>query len=191
MCALRPGKLSFINTDIFYLPIMNSNNIGIQFHFRGADMPEFHKDLISVGLKAQTAEDAIRRMSDAMLSMGIVKPGYANSVIEREKTFPTGLSGVAPAAIPHTTSDQVESPGIAIAQLESPVKFGCMDDPDKTLEVRLIFLLAIKDPKAQLTTLQGLSATFQNTDVMTRLENPGSIMDFMAALEESGWQSCD
>ncbi len=118
--------------------------------------------LVETNLIVNDRKEALKHMSDLLQKRGLVKDGFFEAIIAREKRFPTGIAtkfmGVA---IPHTFEDYVNAAGIAIAVLPKPVVFKNMVTNDD-LDVSIIFMLAVKDAKHQVSTLQKLGAVFQN-----------------------------
>lgn len=127
-------------------------------------------DLVLLDMEAKTSRDVIGKLGKLMLSKNDVKDSYIEAVIAREEELPTGLSiGDFYVAIPHTDSNHVNKSSIAIATLKSPVEFREMVDPDKKINVELVFLLAVKDPKEQVTLLKSLMSVFQNKQLLMKL----------------------
>ena len=131
---------------------------------------ELKDSLIFTGLEAGTSDDVMRQLGAAFIKEGYCKETYVNALIKREGEFPTGLdvNGIG-VAIPHTDVSHVNMPGIAIAVLENPVTFIQMGTDDETTQVRLVFMLAVKDPNAHLENLQQIIAIIQDTDVLEKL----------------------
>lgn len=116
--------------------------------------------LLDIAPKDRTA--ALSMVADELIRKDIVKASYEPAIIQREKDFPTGLN--APSigvAIPHTDAVHVNKPQIAVARLAEPVSFLQMGD-GANVDVRLLFMLALKEPHAQLATLQKLMALIQD-----------------------------
>jgi len=127
-------------------------------------------DLIIVQLEAINSQEIIQALGNKLFTMGYVKGSYVPAVINREGRFPTGLPlGEINVAIPHTDVEHVNKPAIAVATLAHPVAFNNMGDPSETLDVSIVFLLAMKEPHAQVDLLQNLVETFQNAEILERL----------------------
>ena len=127
-------------------------------------------DLIITQLVATNSQEVIQALGEKLLTFGYVKESYVAAVIKREGIFPTGLPlGNINVAIPHTDVEHVNKPAIAMATLAHPVSFGNMGDPGEKLEVSIVFLLAMKEPHAQVDLLQNLVETFQNDEILERL----------------------
>ncbi|WP_246599749.1 PTS sugar transporter subunit IIA [Clostridium lacusfryxellense] len=129
-------------------------------------------DLVLLNMEAKTSTDVINDLGKLMLNKNYVKDSYINAVIDREKELPTGLNiGNFYVAIPHTDSNHVNKSNIAIATLKSPVEFREMINPEGKINVELVFLLAVKDPKEQVTLLKSLMSVFQNKQLLIEIKN--------------------
>ena len=95
---------------------------------------------------------------------GYVKDGFFQALVEREKSFPTGLpmEGDIKAAIPHADPAYVIKPAVAVGVLKNPVAFGEMGSSDRMVMCKLIFVLALKDSKNHLDLLRNLMDFFVN-----------------------------
>lgn len=91
----------------------------------GQELPLLLKSNILVGLPAETREEAILRAGKLLESSGYVAPGYAEAMIEREKSLTTYMGmGIA---IPHGTAqakEKVLRSGIVVLQYPDGVVFG-------------------------------------------------------------------
>lgn len=129
------------------------------------------KELIKVGLEAKDAEDALRKMSAEYVALGVVKESFPDALIERERVYPTGLPAVAfDIAIPHCASENVNETSMGVAVLAHPIEFLQMGSPEITLHPEVLFMLAIKDPKKQIETLQKIMAVIQNADLLNAIK---------------------
>lgn len=142
-------------------------------------------DLILPSLEARTWQEVIQALGDKLKDCGYVKASYVPAVMEREGVFPTGLPlGNVNVAIPHTDVEHVNRPAIAVATLARPVNFGNMGEPGGLLEARIVFLLAMKEPHAQLDLLQNLVDTFQNPQVLENLLEASSPEEIASILQQ-------
>lgn len=123
----------------------------------------FDPQVNRLGLTAASTEAAIREMGDALCAAGYVKDSFVDAVLDREKTYPTGLpferTGIA---LPHTDVDHVIKPIIAVAVLEKPIKFQNMGDAAQSVDVEMIVMLAMKNSEFQLALLSRLIETLQD-----------------------------
>lgn len=112
-------------------------------------------------LNAVNDQDALDKMANLLLSKGIVKESYVSAVKEREIVYSTGLAcedmGVA---IPHTDAKYVNVQAICVGILDEPVQFSHMGTPEVKVDVKIIFMLAIKEPHKQMEFLQALMNIF-------------------------------
>ena len=84
---------------------------------------------------------------------------------KREKEFATGLPLRARRGCdPHTDSEYVFKQSMAIGILKNPVMFEMMGSPEVLVPVKIMFMLAIKEPKKQLDFLQALIDMFQKDE---------------------------
>lgn len=131
---------------------------------------ELKDSLIFTKLMANTYEDVMEQVGGAFIQEGFCKETYVEALKKREAEFPTGLDidGIG-VAIPHTDVSHVNQQGTAIAVLEKPVTFALMGTDDQTTNVRLVFMLAVKDPNAHIDKLQGILAIIQDKAVLKKL----------------------
>lgn len=131
----------------------------------------FDENLVLLNISAKTNLEALDVMSSLMYKEGMVKDSFADAVAKREEVYATGLElldmGIA---MPHTDAEHVITPAIALGILEKPVQFCGMGEPDKQIEVEIIFMLAIKEAHSQLKILQALLKVFQQEGRLTALK---------------------
>lgn len=126
---------------------------------------------VFANLKVETANEVIGLMADHRHKGGTVKASYRDAVERREQSMPTGLpleDGLA-VAMPHTDPEHVRKSSFAVASLSSPVTFRSMDDPDKELSVRLIFMLALRSKEEQLETLVTIGQLLQSQQTLLHM----------------------
>ena len=137
-------------------------------------LPAIKDGLVIVGLKADSSEAAIRLLSERLLRWGYVTSEFADATVERELTFPTGIPAQIPVAIPHCDACYSRKSAIAFGRLEQPVRFGEMGALGRTIEVELVFLLALHDPESQVHWLKKLADFFQEREPLAGLLSLGS-----------------
>lgn len=140
-------------------------------------------DCVQLGVTADTWQDAIRKACKPLVLHGHTTQFYPDDVIARETMWPTGLPTTPVAiAIPHALiSDNIIRPQIAACVLSAPVPFAQSGGTaeDETLDVQLIFILALKDAQTQLGVLQNLMAVFSDEELLTGLLNANSPEEFI------------
>lgn len=138
-------------------------------------MGAISEDLIVYGVKAETAEEAIKTVGEYLLKGGYVKESYIPAVIQRETDFPTGLQlKTVGIAMPHTAGIHVNTPAVCVAKMDKPVEFGHMGDPETRVQAELLLMMAIKDPDAQLDTLKKVMGVFTNDEAVQKLMSAGN-----------------
>lgn len=144
------------------------------------------KELAIIELEANSKEEALRLLGGRLIEQGYVKEDFIESLLEREKNYPTGLPtepfGVA---IPHTDGDRVHKSTVAFASLKNPVKFLMMGTDDKLVDVKLIFMLALKSPDDQLEMLQKLMELIQNPEMVSKLVQVKSADELNGLVEDN------
>lgn len=130
------------------------------------------KKYLLMKLDVDNKEDVLNQMGGKLESTGYVKDSFTQAVCKREIVFPTGLpmKGVG-IAIPHTDSEHVNEKSIAVGILKKPVVFQVMGSTDEFVDVQLVFMLAIKDPNAQLEMLEKLIENCQNEETLYTLRD--------------------
>lgn len=137
-------------------------------------MQAVYEDLVLYGVEATDAQDAIRKVGQHLLDKGFVKDTYIDAVAKREVEYPTGLQLKDMAvAMPHTAGIHVNTPAVCVVKLAHPVTFAHMGDPDTKVEAEILFMMAIKDPDAQLETLQKVMGVFTNAAAVAELKAAG------------------
>lgn len=139
---------------------------------------------IILNLKAETAEDVIRQLGGHLLSQGAVKDDFVDATLAREAEMPTGLplGGIIHAAIPHVDIEYVNRSALALATLPEPVTFQNMVDPDESVPVRLVIMLALSQPKSQIEMLQRVAGILQDTAVVEQLmaaDSPQAVLEIL------------
>lgn len=128
-----------------------------------------------VKLKANNLKnnkEVLSSLADYLIEEKMVKPSFKNAILERENSYPTGLQfdgyGIA---LPHTDSEHVIKSQIAIMTLEKPVKFIEMASTDKEIDVKTIFMLALKDSNQHIKILQKVMELLQDKEAMSKIES--------------------
>lgn len=129
------------------------------------------KNVVQIGLDEKDRYSALNKISIMLLENGYVRDSYPENVIKREKVFPTGLIAESYGiAIPHTDTEHVISPMVAVAILKNPIEFNMMGgDESDIVNVKVIFMLAMKDGRAQIELLQNIMSIIQDTELMKKI----------------------
>lgn len=133
-------------------------------------MLEFNKSLVAFDLQANDAKEVIRSLAERLSEQGLVSAEYGTQTWAREQLHPTGLPTTPFCiAFPHADAEGVKQSSLAVALLNQPVKFQNMADPEESLDVLLVFMLANRNPEEQIQTLRSLSMLFGQPEKLVDL----------------------
>ena len=149
---------------------------------------DLNENLIMPDLKAGSSDEVFQQLGGLLVSEVYCKSSYVQALTEREKDFPTGINmGNIGIAIPHTDKEHVIKGAVAIGVLKEPVHFYQMGTNDENVEAKLIFMLAVKDPKEHLVFLQRILMVLQDQEVLKQLietKNKQEIINIIKEKEE-------
>lgn len=135
-------------------------------------MLELNEQLVLLDLEAADSHTVITALADQLCAQGLVTADYGAQTIRREEKHPTGLPTTPFCiAFPHADSDGVNRSALALAVLRKPVPFQNMADPDETLDVHLVLMLANKSPEEQIQTLRNLAILFGEPEKLVALRS--------------------
>lgn len=148
------------------------------------ELTEFlDEQLIQCRVVASTKEELLEMMALKLYDEGYVKKEYIDGVLAREALNPTGLQlDTFGCAVPHSEMGYVLRPTISIAVLEEPVAFQRMDDPSTSVDVHLVFMLAVNEGMKQVSVLQKLTGLMQNSGVFEELLHAQDASEVMAII---------
>lgn len=134
----------------------------------------FFEEIFILTLKEDSYINILIKLSEELFSSGIVTKKYQNALLERERSFPTGMPTAIPAALPHTDSEHCLKNALAIGILEEPVTFGLMGGEEgDTVDVKIVFMLSLPNPKSQIVIIQGMLEILRNDHMMQLLIKNG------------------
>lgn len=135
----------------------------------------------------RNSDEVIHAVGEKLFKAGFVKDTFIEAAIQREGQLPTGLplAGGINAAIPHTEIEHVLKPALGMATLRNEVPFRNMVSPEESVPVRLVFLLALDQPKAQIEMLQEVAGVLQNPDLVEKLIAQKNFEDVIKTIEEA------
>ncbi len=142
------------------------------------------EELVLAQVEMRDAQEVIQALSARLFSKGLVTADYAQAVLQRELKFPTGLPTAIPVAIPHADCEYCRALAMAVATLRTAVQFGEMGEPGSTLDVRIVFLLSVDEPKAQVAALQKLGLLFKDKARLERILAASDAISLAAAVNE-------
>ncbi|OUQ55944.1 PTS galactitol transporter subunit IIA [Tyzzerella sp. An114] len=138
----------------------------------------FDKSLIKYFSGEMTNTEVLSQMCEHLQSMGIVKDTYKEAILKREKIYPTGLDckGIN-IAIPHADIQNVNEAAICVGVLKSPVLFNIMDEPDNTVEINLVIMLALTEAHGHIDILNKIVNLIQNQDELRAILKSENVED--------------
>lgn len=144
-------------------------------------------EAVILGSDASSSDEVIRSVGEKLLQAGYVHETFINNALEREINIPTGLplGGEYNAAIPHTDIVHVAKSGVGMATLIKPVVFHNMVNPEEEVEVQLVFVLALDQPKSQIEMLQEVAGVLQNPELVNKLVHAENFTVLMDALKSA------
>ncbi len=142
-------------------------------------------DLVLVGVQAKNSTEIIEKLGGLLFNKGYIKDTYIQAAIEREKVFPTGLQAAKCGfAIPHTDSIHVNQTAVGVATLKSPVTFKAMDNPENSIDVKIVMMLAVSDPKKVVETLTTIISILENDAKVDKIMKARSKHEIYEAVHE-------
>ena len=139
-------------------------------------MLEFNESLIAFDLEANNAREVIDVLAGRMHSQGLVSEDYGAQTWAREMVHPTGLpTNPFCIAFPHADADGVHRSALGVAVMRQAVTFQNMADPDESLDVMLVFMLANRNPEEQIETLRNLALLFGQSEKLVELREQSTL----------------
>lgn len=144
-----------------------------------------HKNLVFPNKKFKNDHDALSFLALEVENAGYARSTYKDAVLAREKIFPTGLpTGKINVAIPHADSEHVITSTLAVMTLREPVDFHNMGEPKSTLPVSIVIMMAIAEPKGQLSMLQKIMGIVQDAEHLKELMKYTTAEELFADLNQ-------
>jgi PTS system galactitol-specific IIA component len=145
-------------------------NVNFNDENKKQDELSIEENLILVKEKVTSQEEIIHKLGSMLFENGFVRDTYTQAVLDREIEYPTGLQArVTGVAIPHTDTEHVLKPAVAIATLKDPIIFNGMGMPDTKVKVDIILMLAIHDPKLVVRILRKVIFILEDDDALEKM----------------------
>lgn len=125
------------------------------------DVSLLKPELIFFDFEASDRLDFFTRLSQVLQEERYVKETWLEAILEREKSFPTGLACEAVSvALPHVDPEHITKPYIAIIKPHTPISFDGMADTG-LVEAELIVNLGLQaHAEDQVAALQAFLNIF-------------------------------
>lgn len=144
-----------------------------------------NEKLIYLDLTCSTAEETIDTLAKQLYKNGYVTKDYINAILTREKNYPTGLPTNPGVALPHASSEFVKKSGIAVGLLKDSVDFHEMGGENSKVNIKIVIMLAINEPKEHLDYLQKIMMMIQTPAILSKLNKAKSTNEVYNILKNS------
>jgi len=142
-----------------------------------------NKDLIFLNKNFNDTNELFDFIADKTRELDLTKDSYSSALKTREESFPTALEfndiGVA---IPHADSENINREFISLVTLDKPLKFNAMEDSNRIVEVKIVFVLGLLKAENQLETLQKIMQLLQEENTLRYLNGATKISDVVNTL---------
>lgn len=146
----------------------------------------FQEQCVILNLQAKSKEELLASMYEKLYDAGKVRASFLENVIAREEKYPTGLRIKGfDIAIPHTESEYVKESGIAVATVQDDVAFQRMDDPDLSVNPKIVFMLALNNGHDHLEMIGQIVRMFQKQSVLESLLKAGSEREIISIIQSN------
>ncbi|QLB52659.1 PTS sugar transporter subunit IIA [Streptococcus sanguinis] len=131
-------------------------------------------------LHADNQEDLFHQVADLLEEREVVTSSYRKALLEREKSFPTGLDmeflgkDLPNVAIPHTDIAHNLTENVVVVKLDQPVTFHNMISPTQAVEVSLLFFIINHSSSSQTNILAQLMDFFTSEGNLAELAKCGT-----------------
>ena len=129
-------------------------------------------------------ESLMAHVAGELRAKALVGESFLPALLDRETTFPTGVDfGRFRIAIPHIDPEHVRTPGLVVCRNDRAVGFQAMDDPARTLEVRLTVWPLVTDAENQVGLLATMLGLLQQDGTYQTLltASPEEVAEVIAA----------
>ena len=146
---------------------------------------DLNKKLMILHADAKTTDDVFEQLGSKFIQEGFCKDNYVEELKKREKDYPKGLAingfGIA---IPHTEAANVLREAEGIMTLNEPVHFVQMGTTDTIIDVKVVMMLAIENPKEHIKKLQRIIAIIQDMNVLNEIYQADTEDEIIQAIKE-------
>lgn len=116
---------------------------------------------------------------------GYVKESFEEALKEREKQYPTGIvSNPYNIALPHVDEHHVKKNALVVIIEEEPLLFHRMDCIKEEIEVKVIFLLLIKDLNLHMQAISNLTKLWFDEEFMKSVLSIQSKEELIRAVQQ-------
>ncbi|MFT8459932.1 MAG: PTS sugar transporter subunit IIA [Liquorilactobacillus ghanensis] len=142
---------------------------------------------IFIDRKFQNEQEYFEVIAQHLLKERKVKSSFLDSVLQREKNYPTGLdTGKIKVAIPHTDYTKANTTQLVVTTFKSPVGFHQMDNPNNIIPVNLAIMILFNNPEKQPQMLKYIMKIVQNQANLHEIINTKNIKSMKKLFENFG-----
>lgn len=139
---------------------------------------------------ALTAREVFEQFNSKLLAENYVTEGFLNAIEKREEVYPTGIvTKKMNIAVPHIDAKYSKCNALIIIRAKRKLVFKRMDNPVDNLDVKLIFLLIIKNSKLQVNALSELTKIWQNDELMEYIYRSKDLKEVIEQMEREGFKN--
>jgi galactitol PTS system EIIA component len=143
------------------------------------------ENIIARKLRFDNSTDVIKEMGTRLTKAGLVNDQFINAVINREKEYPTGLPTKIPVSLCHTDPQYVLKSFLTLATLEKPIAFHEMGNPTVVQNVKIVFVLGVKEKKEQVSVLKNIMNLLHNENLLKSICDSKSTSEIKEILIEN------
>lgn len=147
---------------------------------------QLNEELVFRNIKAGSDKEVLAFLANELYQRGYVKEDYIEAIQLRESEYPTGLPSTQPGvAIPHANFDLVNQTTLAIATLETAVRFRNMEDNQVILPTKIVIMMAIGEPHGQVEMLQKIVSIIQDEPLREQMTAANSDLKLLTLLKKA------
>lgn len=121
------------------------------------------------------ASDVLSLLAEYATKYNLVKKGYKDALLEREKLYPTGIKAIKGIAIPHADQEYTKKETVIVVTLDKPCLFKAMGGGcGQEVKVEVLFLLILSEKK-QVDALSKIVSFIQDENKMNSFDKDNSI----------------
>ena len=132
---------------------------------------------VKTGCEFDTSFDAIKYGAALLKEADLVTDDYGKQLIEREAIYPTGIESITNFSICHTEIEYSKADGICVLIMKDNVEFHNMVEKEKTLPIKVVFLLASDTANGHMNLLQNIISVMADEKTADVFNNDSESMN--------------
>lgn len=143
------------------------------------------ESIIARKLHLENSTDVIKEMGTRLQKAGLVNNLFVDAVIKREAKYPTGLPTKIPVSLCHTDPEFVVKSFLTLATLDKPVAFHEMGNPSAIQNVKIVFVLGVKEKNEHISVLKNIMALLRDENLLNLIYDSKSVSEIKEILIEN------